>query len=154
MFSSSGFDVVYAALQECFGDIDFAPAPLLERASGPRQMCVCVPPDRLLEVMQFLYEDERCRFNRLSDLNGIDYLDFPEAADRFAVTYTLHSMFLGHWLWVKTFVNGLEGESATFELPAAVEIERSGRLDQRGAGRPQMHPPPDMPLTIDGRGES
>ncbi|MCP4590101.1 MAG: NADH-quinone oxidoreductase subunit C [bacterium] len=105
MFSGSGFEEIHAGLQGSFGDVDFAPAPLMEGEGGPRQMCIRVPAERLLEVMRFLRVDSACRFDRLSDLNGVDYLNFPEATDRFAVTYTLHSTKLGHWLWVKCFVN-------------------------------------------------
>jgi hypothetical protein len=55
-------------------------------------------------------------------------------------------------VWVKTTVNGLVGPSAVFELPAGVEIERTGRLDQRGAGRPHMFlPPPLEPSPANGR---
>ncbi len=126
MISSAGFETVYAALRERFGDLDFAPAPLLERASRPVQMCICIPPDRLLEVMRFLRDDERCRFDRLSDLNGIDYLNFPDATDRFAVTYTLHSTTLGHWLWSKCFANDPEPT-----VPSVVSIWRAADWQER-----------------------
>lgn len=126
MMQSSGFEGVYAALRERFGGIDFAPAPLLERECGPRQMCLRVPPKRLLEVMRFLYKDERCRFNRLSDLNGIDYLNFPDATDRFAVTYTLHSMHREDWLWVKCFVNDPNPAA-----PSVVSIWRAANWQER-----------------------
>ena len=126
MISSSGFETVYTVLRERFGDIDFAPAPLLDRESGPLQMCIRIQPDRLLEAMRFLYEDERCRFDRLSDLNGIDYLDFPDAADRFAVTYTLHSTTLGHWLWVKCFANDPDPT-----VPSVVSIWKAADWQER-----------------------
>ncbi|MFH0981271.1 MAG: NADH-quinone oxidoreductase subunit C [Planctomycetota bacterium] len=126
MISSKGFEQVYAALRERFGDIDFSPAPLLERGSGPHQMCLRVPPARLLEVMRFIYHDSRCRFDRLSDLNGIDYLNFPGATDRFAVTYTLHSTALGHWLWVKCFVN-----DPAPTVPSVVSIWKAADWQER-----------------------
>jgi hypothetical protein len=47
-------------------------------------------------------------------------------------------------IWVRTFAGEVEGSSAIFELPAAIEIERDGRLDQRGAGSPRMYPPPAL----------
>ena len=69
------------------------------------QMCVCIPPDRLLEVMRFLHDDKRCLFEQLCDLTCVDYLNFPKARDRYGVTYSLLSVSKGHRLWAKCFVN-------------------------------------------------
>ncbi|MCH8878525.1 MAG: NADH-quinone oxidoreductase subunit C [Planctomycetes bacterium] len=93
-------------LQARFPDIEFAPAPLLDRGdeSGV-QLCVRVPPANLLEVLRFLRDDPRCQFEQLSDLTCIDYLNFPKATDRYGVTYSLLSISLGHRLWIKCFVN-------------------------------------------------
>ncbi len=126
MIASLGFDEVYAALRERFGDIDFSPAPLLDRPSGPSQMCIRIPPNRLLEVMRFLYDDSRCGFDRLSDLNGVDYLNFPGATDRFAVTYTLHSISSGRWLWAKCFANDPDPT-----VPSVVSVWKSADWMER-----------------------
>ncbi len=89
-----------------FRDIDFAASPLMPREDqADEQTCVRVPADRLIEVMSFLREDERCSFEQLCDLSGVDYLNFPKARDRFAVVYALLSLSLGHRIWVKCFVN-------------------------------------------------
>lgn len=97
------------ALAERFPDLDMTPIPLLARADkSQEQLYIRVEPDRLLEVMQFLKEDERCRFEQLVDVNGIDYLNFPKARDRFAVTYGLLSLSRNDRLWVKVFVNDPE----------------------------------------------
>jgi NADH-quinone oxidoreductase subunit C len=100
---------VIDALAARFPDIDFAPGPLLagEDEDGA-QLCVRVPPDRLLEVMQFLYEDRRCQFEQLCDLAGVDYLNFPGARDRYGIVYALLSVTKGHRLWVKCFANDPE----------------------------------------------
>ena len=74
------------------------------------QVCVRVAPDRLIEVMRFLYEDDRCRFEQLCDLTCVDYLNFPKSRDRFGVTYSLLSITKGHRLWVKCFVNDPDPE--------------------------------------------
>ena len=105
--SGSTVDEVLAALSAAFPDVDFAPAPLMPRRSREdEQICVRIPPGRLLEVMRFLYSDERCRFEQLADLTCVDYLDFPKPpADRFAVVYNLLSISKGHRLWAKCFVN-------------------------------------------------
>ena len=93
-------------LIEKFPGVDFAPAPLLQRenADDP-QVCVRVTPRDLLEVMRFLYDDERCAFEQMCDLTCVDYLNFPKANDRYGVTYSLLSISKGHRIWVKCFVN-------------------------------------------------
>jgi NADH-quinone oxidoreductase subunit C len=98
---------VISILQQQFPDIDFAPAPLIERGSrrADDQMCVRIPPDRVPSVMQFLHDDPRCRFNQMCDLTCIDYLEFPDATDRYAVVYSLLSTDHNHRLWAKCFVN-------------------------------------------------
>ncbi len=94
-----------------FSDIDFAPGPLMVREKREdEQLCVQVPPDRLLEVMRFLHGDERCSFEQLCDLTCIDYLNFPKARDRYGVIYSLLSISKGHRLWVKCFVNDPDPE--------------------------------------------
>jgi len=94
------------ALTAAFDDIAFKPAPLVARKNAAKlQMCVRVPPHRLLEVMKFLYRDPQCRFDQLCDLTCVDYLDFPDATERFGVTYSLLSLSHGHRLWAKCFVD-------------------------------------------------
>jgi len=91
------------ALAESYGErFDLAPEVL---KAGGDQVCIRVQPDRLLEVMTFLRHDPRCKFEQLSDLAGVDYLQFPGATDRFAVVYGLLSLTHNHRLWVKCFVN-------------------------------------------------
>jgi NADH-quinone oxidoreductase subunit C len=103
-----------------FPDIDFAPAPLMAgRTTEQEQMAVRVPPERLLEVMRFLYDDERCRFEQMCDLTCIDYLNFPKAQDRYGVTYSLLSISKGHRLWVKCLVNDPDPE-----VPSVTSIWR------------------------------
>ncbi|MFQ6048174.1 MAG: NADH-quinone oxidoreductase subunit C, partial [Phycisphaerae bacterium] len=90
------------ALQERFRELDFR-AGLLR--PGADQVCVRVEPQHLLEVMRFLRDDPRCRFEQLVDLAGVDYLEYPGAEDRFAVVYGLLSLRHNRRLWVKCFVN-------------------------------------------------
>jgi len=66
---------------------------------------VRVPAERLLAVAKFLRDDPRARFEQLCDLTCIDYLNYPGADDRFAVTYALLSLTHNHRLWLKVFVN-------------------------------------------------
>lgn len=103
---STAADSVVEGLAGAFPDIDFAPQALMKRArKEDEQVCVRVPPERLLEVMRFLRQDARCSFEQLCDLTCVDYLNFPKARDRFGVTYSLLSITKGHRLWVKCFVN-------------------------------------------------
>jgi NADH-quinone oxidoreductase subunit C len=101
-----------------FGDVEFAPEPLMPTdKKEEEQLCVRVVPDRLLEIMGFLYEDKRCRFEQLCDLTCVDYLNFPKAQDRYGVIYSLLSISKGHRLWVKCFVN-----DPTPEVPSVTGI--------------------------------
>ncbi len=109
---------VIELLQKQFSDIDFAPAPLLEMEDQSKeQWCVKVGADKLMAVMSFLRSDERCAFEQLSDLAGVDYLNFPNAKDRYGVTYSLLSLSNEHRLWVKVFVN-----DPNPEVPSVVSI--------------------------------
>lgn len=96
-----------AALKEQFPELELEAKPLVTYLDGrdSDQLCVCLTPDRLLEVMRFLYEDPRCRFEQLCDLTCVDYLNYPAAADRFGVVYSLLSITHNHRLWIKVFVN-------------------------------------------------
>ena len=89
-----------------FAGLDFAPAPLLVRNGQPGdQTYIRVEPDRLIEVLRFCRENPALAFDQLCDLACVDYLEFPEATDRFAVIYSLLSVRHGHRLWIKCFVN-------------------------------------------------
>lgn len=114
-------------LQSEFPEIDFAPSVLLDRGvTSGDQKCVNVEPDQLLDVMRFLKDDERFRFEQLCDLTCIDYLNYPKARDRYGVTYSLLSISLGHRLWAKCFVNDPKPEvpSVTGIWPGADWLER------------------------------
>jgi len=95
------------ALQEKFPELGFEARPLVTYLDGREsdQLWVRVPPERLLEVMRFLYDDQRAKFEQLADLTCVDYLNYPDAEDRFAVIYCLLSHTHNHRLWVKVFVN-------------------------------------------------
>ena len=114
-------------LVEQFPDIDFAPGPLLPRADGRNeQICVRVPPDRLVEVMRFLRDDDRCRFEQLCDLTCVDYLNYPKARDRYGIVYSLVSVSKGHRLWAKCSVNDPEPE-----VPSVVSIWKGADWPER-----------------------
>lgn len=126
-----------------FPEIEFAPAPLIARRDKTsEQICVRVPPDRLLEVMRFLHDDGRCRFEQMCDLTCVDYLNFPKARDRYGVTYSLLSISKGHRLWVKCFANDPSPEvpSVTSIWKGADWLEREvyDLFGVRFAGHPDL----------------
>jgi len=132
-----------AGLIERFPDIDFAPAPLIVHGDRPSdQICVRVPPQRLVEVMQYLRDDASMRYEQLCDLAGIDYLHYPDARDRFAVVYSLLSLTYNRRLWVKCFCNepDLEVPSVTGLYKAAEWLEREvyDMFGIRFAGHPDL----------------
>ncbi len=91
---------------ERFPEVELAPVALLERDDGSgEQICVHVPPNRLLGVTRFLIEDDRLDMQQLCDLTCIDYLNFPRAPDRYGVIYSLLSIRQNHRLWVKCMLN-------------------------------------------------
>lgn len=72
------------------------------------QTTLVVPREDLLEVMRFLRNDARCDYNFLSDIVGIDYLNYPAAdgaVGRFAVVYNLVSHAHNQRLLVKVMLN-------------------------------------------------
>src|SRR6185295_10614339 len=94
------------AVAERFPEIPFAPQPLLTRKeTSSDQLYITVPPARLAEVMSFLRDDERTRFEQLIDVTCVDYLNFSKARDRYGVVYLLLSLTHEHRLWIKCFLN-------------------------------------------------
>ncbi|MGE0478915.1 MAG: NADH-quinone oxidoreductase subunit C [Phycisphaerae bacterium] len=98
------------ALQNRFPDLGLEARPLCTHVDGrpSDQLWVRVPPDRVFEVARFLRDDGVTRFEQLVDVTCVDYLNFPDADDRFGVIYSLLSVSLNHRLWLKVFVNDPE----------------------------------------------
>jgi NADH-quinone oxidoreductase subunit C len=66
---------------------------------------VVVPRERIREVCTFLRDDETLRYDMLFELNGVDYLNYPGARDRFCVNYGLTSTPNNSRVWLKVFLN-------------------------------------------------
>lgn len=97
---------VLDAVEAKFPGQGIAIAPLNPSAtSRVRQMCLRVPADKLREVFAFLQSDDRCRFDQVSDITCVDYLNFPDAEDRYGVTYTIVSTTHTLRLWIKCMAN-------------------------------------------------
>lgn len=90
----------FAVVKEAFADRKF-------RATEFRgQSTLIVSPDELHEVMQFLRDDERTRYDMLSDVAGVDYLNYPtKMPGRFAVAYNLISTVRDTRFFVKVFLD-------------------------------------------------
>jgi len=117
-----------SALQERFPDLNLEARPLCTYPDGrpSDQLWVRVPAERLLEVMRFLRDDPRTRFEQLCDLTCVDYLNFRSAEDRFGVIYALLSLTLNHRLWVKVFVNDPDPE-----VPSVTSIWKGAEWPER-----------------------
>ena len=85
---------------------------------------IIVPPAKLLAVLTSL--KEQFGFDMLADLAGIDYLGYPDAADRFGIVYALTSTRTAERLFVKTFVNDPDPE-----LPSVVQLWRGADWMER-----------------------
>ncbi|MCC7349076.1 MAG: NADH-quinone oxidoreductase subunit C [Phycisphaerales bacterium] len=69
------------------------------------QTTVVVPRESIIEVGTFLRDDPSLRYDLLSELNGVDYLNYPGATHRFAVNYGLVSTTASRRLWLKVFLD-------------------------------------------------
>jgi NADH-quinone oxidoreductase subunit C len=85
-----------------------------------------VRPVRLVELMSFLRDDDRTRFEMLTDLTGVDYLGKREP--RFEVVYHLYSLSMNHRLRVKVPV-----EEEDPRVPSVMDIWRSAYWMEREA---------------------
>jgi NADH-quinone oxidoreductase subunit C len=62
------------------------------------ELCVRAVRETLPRVLQFLRDDEKCRFGVLVDVCGVDY---PDRAQRFEVVYNLLSLALNQRIRIK-----------------------------------------------------
>ncbi len=116
------------AFQERFPELELAPRPLLCDEDGREsdQLWLRIPAERLLEVARFARDDRRTGFEQLADLTAIDYLNYPDAEDRYAVVYSLLSVTHNQRLWLKVFVNDPDPE-----VPSVTSIWRGADWPER-----------------------
>ncbi len=101
------FASTVAAIQEALGEVT-----------------VIVKREGLIELMTYLRDDPKLKFNCLSDLSGVDLGEFAEP--RFAIAYHLYSLTHNHRLRVKVFV----GEDDA-HLPTVSTVWRSADWHER-----------------------
>jgi NADH-quinone oxidoreductase subunit C len=65
-------------------------------------------------------------FDMLAELGGIDYLNYPDATDRYCVVYGLVNLATGERVFVKAFANDPDPE-----LPSVVELWRGADWMER-----------------------
>ncbi len=83
------------------------------------QTTLIVEPGDAHSALAFLRDDPRCSFNFLSDVFGVDYLNYPaETLGRFAVVYNLCSYARTDRLFVKVFLNPSRPTEGIEEDPA------------------------------------
>jgi NADH-quinone oxidoreductase subunit C len=75
-------------------------------------------------VLEFLCREQE--FDTLIDLTAVDYLEYPNATDRFGVVYALLSTTNDERLIVKTFLNPPD-----LQLPSAYPLWRSADWMER-----------------------
>jgi NADH-quinone oxidoreductase subunit C len=91
---------IIAKLRETFGADAFTTSAFRDNRR------ILVPAERVYAVLEFL--KARCGFDLLSELGGADYLQYPNAKDRYGVWYVLVNTTTGVRLIVKTFTNDPE----------------------------------------------
>lgn len=80
---------------------------------------VMVPADKAFETVFPLLKclKDECGFDMLAELGGVDYLNYPNATDRYAVVYGLLNTTTGERVFVKAFANDPDPE-----LPSVVPL--------------------------------
>ncbi len=85
------------------------------------QSTLIVEPQDLHAVLTFLRDDPRCNYAFLSDVFGIDYLNYPaKMPGRFAVGYNLICLDRDDRFFVKTFLSPTIDTSGVREDPALI----------------------------------
>jgi NADH-quinone oxidoreductase subunit C len=85
---------------------------------------IVVPAEKLYDILQSLKDDQG--FDMLAEITAVDYLEYPDATDRFGVVYVLVNTLTGERLIVKTFVNPPEPQ-----LPSVYSLWRGADWMER-----------------------
>src|SRR5687768_11520877 len=97
------------------------PAQGLKAALFRGETTVVAPPDKLHDVLKFLRDDVDCAYDFLSDVCGIDYLNYPgveKMPGRFAVVYNLVSTKHNRRFFVKVHLEPSLDTSGITDDPA------------------------------------
>jgi NADH-quinone oxidoreductase subunit C len=72
-------------------------------------------PEMLFDLLRCLKDE--CGFDFLADVAGVDYLNYPDAIDRYAVVYALANTTTAERVFVKAYANDPDPE-----LPSVVPL--------------------------------
>ncbi len=72
---------------------------------------IVVPSEKMYFVLEYLWREQG--LDMLAELTAVDYLEYPEAVDRFGVIYGLLNTTTGERLILKTFLNPPDLELAS-----------------------------------------
>lgn len=137
----------FAVLKERFPTVRLAGTEFRGRST------LIVPASDLLAIMRFLRDDPQTLYDMLSDVVGIDYLNYPaRTPGRFAVVYLLESTIRNDRFAVKVYLDpsisteGIEADpalvldSVTGVWPGAEWTEREvfDMFGIRFAGHPDL----------------
>ena len=102
-----------------------------QQSSAGRTTLV-VPRENFHDVMRFLRDDAECQYDFLSDVVGVDYLNYPHPkgapAGRFGVVYNLESTVHNRRLFVKVLLDPSIDTTGTEPDPALPRGERDRNL--------------------------
>jgi len=79
---------------------------------------VLATKELLHDLLAFLKDDSECQYDFLSDIGGIDYLNYPKAEGRFAVVYNIVSTTNNTRLFIKVLLDPSVDTSGTEADPA------------------------------------
>jgi NADH-quinone oxidoreductase subunit C len=79
---------------------------------------IVVPREKVYFVLETLWREHG--FDMLVEITAVDYLEYPDATDRFGVVYCLLNTVTGERLIVKTFLNPPD-----LQLPSVYPLWRS-----------------------------
>lgn len=87
-------------LKERFADVG------LKAGEFRDMVTVVVPREHIQAVCMFLRDEADLRYDHCTEINGVDYLNYPGGAPgRFAVNYGLTSIGHNRRLWLKVFLD-------------------------------------------------
>lgn len=102
----------------------------IQLTNQPLQPYLTVPVDKLLDICQFLRDDERLFFDLLACLTGID--NGPQA-DTMEVVYNFTSIPYEHNLMLKVIVPRTTGSAKLPSVPSIAHIWRTADWHEREA---------------------
>src|SRR5262249_10669246 len=93
---SMQYEDILTRLRHRFGEDSFTTSEFRDNRR------IHVEPGQLFPLLEFLKKD--CGFDLLADISAADYLQYPDARDRYGAWYVLVNTTTGVRLIVKTFV--------------------------------------------------